>query len=477
MARALVLFPAFFLLLTLFVLWPWRLRSPIGLARPLGTLRRARKASILRLVALRLEVRLESLLESGTRKRPALRFRSLLRWLAHPIARTIPDCAKHARLELERDERAGLLKTMTLFFNSLVDSYRYGNGIVSRKWFDRRRRHKAAFHIPDDYHIKCYCHILNHKINPDMPAEQGHHDKLELFTICKRHGWPTVPVYAGFASGRVARYEPLEYGPLISKPAGLAEGKGHFERWLPEPGALGVGHRYRAEDGGHVTVENIFDHLRERATETPYLLQKLISNHPDIRALSGVDTLCTLRLSTCCYPNGRVELLTLGCFRMPATRDVVFDNMAQGGIAYRVNTTTGSLERGGKFDSYAAFSFHPISSMKVPGFRLPYWKECVELCLNAHAVGFANYPSVGWDIAITTDGPMLVEMNIRWGTELGFPNEVFLGETAYTDCISAYLQKFWPQIASNGSRPNPAPHAGAARVAEGALLRTSERNM
>ena len=477
MVRALVLFPSFFVLLTLFVLWPWRFRSPIRVAGPLGTLQRARKASVLRLVALRLEVRLESLLESRTTEHPALRFRSLLRWFAYPIVRTIPNCANLARRELERDGRTGLLKTLTLFFDSLVDSLRYGNGVVTRKWFDPERRHNAAFHIPNHFHIKCFCHILNHKINPNMPAEQAHYDKLELFKVCQEHGWPTVPVYAGFASGRVTRHDPLEYGPLISKPAGLAEGKGHFERWWPELDAPGSTRQYRADDGSLVTFQDILDRVGERASDTPYLLQKLISNHQDIRALSGVDGLCTLRLSTCCYPDGRVELLTLGGFRMQSKKNAVFDNMAKGGIAYRVNTSTGCLEAGAKYGSYDAFAVHPVTWRRVPGFVLPYWKESVELCTTAHAVGFANYPSVGWDIAITDDGPMLLEMNIRWGSELGLPNEVFLGATAYADCILAHLQQLWPQMLSAGSHSRFAPCPGTALLAEGTLPRLSEQNI
>jgi len=451
MVRALVLFPLFLLLLTLFVVWPWRFSTPFGLARPLGTLQQARAAAALRLVALRLEVRLESLLESNGGTQPRLRFRRLLRWLVYSIVRTIPNCATLARREQRCRGRTGLLKTLTLFFNSLPDSLRYGNAVVSRKWFDPERRHNAAFHIPNHYHIKCFCHVLNHKINPRMPAKQAHFDKLEFFKVCRKHSWPTVPVYASFASGHMTRHDPLQYVPLISKPAGLAEGKGHFERWWPEPSASAEQGRYRAENGSLFTAREMFEHVGERASDTPYLLQRLISNHQDIRALSGVETCCTLRLSTCCYPDGRVELLTLAVLRMSTDKNAVFDNMARGGIAYRVNTTTGRLESGARYGSYDSFSVHPVTWRRVPGFELPYWEDSVELCMSAHAVGFSNYPSVGWDVAITPEGPMLVEMNIRWGTELNLRNEVFLGATTYADCISAYLRRFWPQLISEDS--------------------------
>ncbi len=203
--------------------------------------------------------------------------------------------------------------------------------------------------------------------------------------------------------------------------------------------------RYLADDGSLATVQDILDHVAARSLETPYLLQELISSHEDIRALSGGNTLCTLRLPTCRFPDGRVELLPLGLFRIPTQKNSVFDNMARGAVAYRVNTDTGCLEAGAIYGSYETFTVHPTTSIKVVGFRLPFWQEAVGLCKTAHAVGFHNYPTVGWDIALTDKGPMLLEMNIQWATEHAIPNEGFLGKTAYAECILSYMHRLWPK--------------------------------
>lgn len=455
--RALFLFPFYYCLLTLFALWPWSLGSPFVLVRPLGVLKVAPKASALRILLLRLELRLESLMQDGTKRSRPPSPRRLFRWLALPSLRTIPQCATLSRRESRRTGHQGLFKTWKLFFDSLVDSLRFGNGLVTRAWFDPERRHDAAFHIPNYYHILCSCLLLNRKSNPSAfwqrgehgrqgmaSAEEGHHDKLELFRACKKHGWPTPAVHRSFDSGEITEHEPILDRPLISKPATLAEGRGHFERWWPAPTTSASDRRYRSEDGRILSLRAILEQVARTSSETPYLLQELLTNHEDIRAISGADTLCTLRLPTCCFPDGRVEILPLSFFRMPTKRDLVFDNMARGGVAYRVDLETGRLDAGGKYGSYDEVTVQPTTSRYAPGFQVPYWKETMELCRTAHAVGFPSYPSVGWDIAITPTGPFLIEMNIRWATEHNIPNESFLGKTAYVDCILAHLQKYWP---------------------------------
>jgi hypothetical protein len=121
------------------------------------------------------------------------------------------------------------------------------------------------------------------------------------------------------------------------------------------------------------------------------------------------------------------------------------DNRSQGAIAYGLDTSTGRLTLGAIKDGLGTFSVHPASGRTTVDFQLPYFDEAVELVTTAHAKAFARFPTVGWDIAIADEGPMIVEMNISWGTEHDIPGEHFLGETAYTECILAHLSHHWPQ--------------------------------
>ncbi len=49
----------------------------------------------------------------------------------------------------------------------------------------------------------------------------------------------------------------------------------------------------------------------------------------------------------------------------------------------------------------------------VARIQIPYWKEVKELCRNAARHNTSNR-SIGWDVAITENGPSFVEGNHNW---------------------------------------------------------------
>ncbi len=49
----------------------------------------------------------------------------------------------------------------------------------------------------------------------------------------------------------------------------------------------------------------------------------------------------------------------------------------------------------------------------LDGFEIPYFHDAVELAKVAHTY-FYGLDSIGWDIAFTNDGPMIVEGNDDW---------------------------------------------------------------
>ena len=439
--RAIVLLPLYFLTLTLFALWPWRLGPPFFLVRPLGLLRQAPRASALRLIMLRLELRTEWTSRAPGRIRvPALRA-----WLVRPWRETWPACLRLARQE-RRESGLSRTERRALFLSALPDGYRYANGIATRFWFDPDRRSTASNHIPNlPYHVRIGCCLLNHACNPSLPRLQRHFDKVVFHEMCRSHGWPTVPVFASFTAGAVRRHEPVSDGRLLSKPAGLAEGRGRFQRWSPVDGSRNGERRYRDDEGRVLRLEALFDHLARLSVDTPYLLQGLVGNHEEIRALSGVDTLCTLRVPTCRHVDGRVEVLPLAFFRMPARPDALFDNMAQGGIAYGVDLESGRLQAGATYEAREVYRVHPTTGRTVVGFTLPFFAEALQQVRLAHAEGMSAFPTVGWDVALTPRGPLLLEGNVQWSSEHLFPGEGFLGGTAYATCLLGHLRRLWPE--------------------------------
>ena len=52
-----------------------------------------------------------------------------------------------------------------------------------------------------------------------------------------------------------------------------------------------------------------------------------------------------------------------------------------------------------------------------PEIPIPFYRESVDLVLKAHKL-FPSFQTVGWDVAVTPDGPLLLEGNHNWDMEM-----------------------------------------------------------
>ena len=87
----------------------------------------------------------------------------------------------------------------------------------------------------------------------------------------------------------------------------------------------------------------------------------------------------------------------------------VVDNFSSGGM-YTYVSDTGDVyvEAIDKNDNI--YSTHPISNHKIVGFKVPLFNEAVELVKEAAKV-IPEVAYVGWDVAISENGPVIVEGN------------------------------------------------------------------
>ncbi len=96
------------------------------------------------------------------------------------------------------------------------------------------------------------------------------------------------------------------------------------------------------------------------------------------------------------------------------------DNLHSGGVACPVDWDTGVIAHPG----YSAYLgeprthlVHPDSKHQLEGFQLPMYKEAIELAYTA-AKRIPQVGYVGWDLAITDNGPVLIEGNPFPGHDL-----------------------------------------------------------
>lgn len=142
-----------------------------------------------------------------------------------------------------------------------------------------------------------------------------------------------------------------------------------------------------------------------------FFVQDYIEQHEALKALNP-STLNTIRLITTKF-NDKVQILCAG-LRMGQNTKTIVDNASRGGIFVGIDEKTGKLKKYGFSKHGRAMKEHPESKIKFEDYQLPFWKECVDTAKKLHMMN-PGYTSVGWDIAITPRGPVLIEGNSGWG--------------------------------------------------------------
>jgi hypothetical protein len=137
------------------------------------------------------------------------------------------------------------------------------------------------------------------------------------------------------------------------------------------------------------------------------LIEPRLRPHPVLAAVMP-NVLHTVRVVTHLQPEPVVigAALRVGCGKGPA------DNLAQGGIMVPVDAETGRCGRGTILvnDLPQYVDDHPLTGTRMTGMVLPDWDRARELVIAA-AQAFDVQRSIGWDIALTDEGPFLLEGN------------------------------------------------------------------
>ena len=75
-----------------------------------------------------------------------------------------------------------------------------------------------------------------------------------------------------------------------------------------------------------------------------------------------------------------------------------------------VDVNDGSVYTDGYDYNGCMYVTHPLTGIKIRGFQIPRWKEVLEL-IDKSARKFPQVRHIGWDIAITKEGPVIIEAN------------------------------------------------------------------
>jgi hypothetical protein len=152
---------------------------------------------------------------------------------------------------------------------------------------------------------------------------------------------------------------------------------------------------------------------RMQGTES-WLIQERVMAHPELAALAGSEMVSSVRMTTCLRDDGQIFLLPT-TLKLPATKNGL-DNFGGGNVGISVGPD-GILGTGVYGKDGPVVESHPVSGIRFVGRQVPHWDAAVKLVHLAQG-GLGTMRSLGWDVAITPDGPMLLEGNPYWGVDV-----------------------------------------------------------
>lgn len=137
------------------------------------------------------------------------------------------------------------------------------------------------------------------------------------------------------------------------------------------------------------------------------LIEEKIIQHPDM--VFGNKSVNTIRVYTTLNDKTNEVTIIKTVVRAGIGESIV-DNSHSGGCAYEIEQELGYI-----ISSYYAANghssfIHPGTEICMIGRKIPYWIEVKEICVKA-ARKLPKCRYIGWDVAITKNGPLLIEGN------------------------------------------------------------------
>jgi hypothetical protein len=255
-------------------------------------------------------------------------------------------------------------------------------------------------------------------------------DKILFYKECTRHNLSTVPIVGIFRQSPI-NDQSLDL-PEIKDPRHLqaildAHPDGLFCK--PHDGTHGIGAFVIARHtwgwrfpGGVGDTQRLFKYCSESAVGGVLLVQPRLMNAASLRPLMAEGGFGTVRAVT--YMDDGKPRLLAACLRLIAEGNAAdnFGHGSTGNFIAPIEPLSGRLlalrvSRSKTWPLIYDTDRHPVSSISIVGFEIPYWNDCIDLVLRSQKA-FNQLHSIGWDVGITKNGPILVEGNAQYDFDL-----------------------------------------------------------
>lgn len=152
-----------------------------------------------------------------------------------------------------------------------------------------------------------------------------------------------------------------------------------------------------------------------------FQIEERVFNH-EVLAPFSERSLNTIRIITVRHPEG-VKIIC--AYLKFGVGDAIADYAAGAGYECPIDIETGRICKGVTDNGALKGRFvkqHP-AGFEVIGMKIPYWEELVKMICEA-AVLLDNIVFIPWDVAVSPDGPLIVEGNSNCGCGFQITTEI-----------------------------------------------------
>ena len=189
----------------------------------------------------------------------------------------------------------------------------------------------------------------------------------------------------------------------------------------------------------NVIINNKFSDilsLKKMVSGAVFILQTTIHQHPEMNRINNscVNTIRAITIHDGETANNFINYLRLG------VGNSIVDNVSHGGLGCRIRED-GMLFNTAmdKYGYTGRITHHPDSKVEFKGFKIPFYHEALKLVVRMHQC-FHCFFIIGWDIAITESGPIIIEANPVGG--ILYEQAIYRGvRSKFLEYANSYIKK------------------------------------
>ncbi|MEQ9811820.1 MAG: CapA family protein [Azospirillaceae bacterium] len=164
------------------------------------------------------------------------------------------------------------------------------------------------------------------------------------------------------------------------------------------------------------------------------LLQDVIAQHPALDVIHA-GSLNTVRGLS--YLDRRGTARMVGATLRLGVAEAIVDNASAGGLFCGIDLDSGGLMAHAYDKSGKAFARHPTSGWPFDGTGIPGLDAAFAICIRGHEL-LGRPSTIGWDVAIGPDGPVVLEANTLWMALLHAKVDRYVGARLWRAFLDDY---------------------------------------